>query len=439
MKLFLRPRVFILEKLSEQFELINGGINNLCILKVSIIIPVYNVEKFLDQCIISVIRQTLNEVEIICINDASTDNSLAILNKYAEIDHRIRIFSNFKNRGLSFSRNYGLDCSLGEYVYFLDADDMIIEETLDELYTEAKLQNLDSVYFDTKIIFQNDKIKKIWSRYKARRTGEYENITNGENMFIDFMVNKDYEPPVWKQFWRRAYLIKHDLKFPVGLIHEDIIFSFMAIMQAERVACIKKQYHKYYIRENSITTSPINENKFKSLFISYCKITAFSLEKNFSPKTVNAIDEYLDGLYETIKKMYKLSKLNSRLITFEDKLIQRIFDLMKNNLDEIEENNIIKDNIELIKKYDIVVICGAGGIAAKTWEILKVYGIDISAFLVSDKRSNAKKFIGKNVYDIKEFVNHKCDCLVLVATQTCYHRAMISTLKQYHFNNILVV
>lgn len=116
--------------------------------KVSIIIPVYNVEPYLHECLDHVIHQTLKEIEIICVNDASTDNSLNVLKEYAERDSRIQILDQKVNNGLSISRNIGANCAVGEYIYFLDSDDFIELNTMEKLYNHAKSYMVDVVVFD---------------------------------------------------------------------------------------------------------------------------------------------------------------------------------------------------------------------------------------------------------------------------------------------------
>ena len=121
-------------------------------IKVSVIIPVYNVEKFLRDCIESVINQTLSDIEIICINDGSPDNSIDILNEYASIDPRITVISQ-ENRGLSVARNRGMRLAKGKYLYFIDSDDKLLDpDALEVLYTKAEEKNTDiliatSVYY----------------------------------------------------------------------------------------------------------------------------------------------------------------------------------------------------------------------------------------------------------------------------------------------------
>ena len=114
--------------------------------KISIIVPVYNVEKYLKECLDSLINQTLEDIEIICINDGSTDNSLAILEEYQKKDSRIKVFSQ-KNQGVSAARNLGIEKATGEYLTFLDSDDRLELNTCEILYKETIAKNSDFLFF----------------------------------------------------------------------------------------------------------------------------------------------------------------------------------------------------------------------------------------------------------------------------------------------------
>ena len=141
-----------------------SGIKMTSNVKVSVIVPVYNVEKYLKDCLNSVINQTLEDIEIICVNDGSTDNSLAILEDYAKKDSRIKII-NQKNKGLSGARNTGMKHVQGEYILFLDSDDWLKEDALSELYWSHLDDNLDMLFFQTVDYYEED------GRYELNQFG----------------------------------------------------------------------------------------------------------------------------------------------------------------------------------------------------------------------------------------------------------------------------
>lgn len=218
--------------------------------KVSVIIPIYNVEKYLRECIDSVINQTLEDIEIICINDGSTDNSLNILNSYD--DKRIKII-NQENKGLSVSRNVGLDNANGEYVCFLDSDDYLETFALKELYEIAKNNSTDFVVF--KLLNFDDKTRE-------RIIDDFY-----ENPILKEKVDGRVFNPV-EDVGRRIFglpvtapgnLFKNefikDMRFPENLVFEDNPFYTEALLKAKRAYFYDKHLYFRRVRPDSISQS----------------------------------------------------------------------------------------------------------------------------------------------------------------------------------------
>ena len=184
--------------------------------KVSVIIPVYNVEKYLEECLESIIDQSLEDIEIVCVNDGSTDNSLSILESYAELDNRIKIISQ-ENHGLAAARNTGLKNINGDYVYFIDSDDFLELSALEELYNLAKEKSLDFVMF--KLINFDDEINEYYT-IPDYEMSEISNLI-GENVF-NF---EDLEDLIFKiavssvnKLYNMDFINKTGASFPEGLI-----------------------------------------------------------------------------------------------------------------------------------------------------------------------------------------------------------------------------
>uniref|UniRef100_UPI003AEFCC04 glycosyltransferase family 2 protein n=1 Tax=Cetobacterium sp. TaxID=2071632 RepID=UPI003AEFCC04 len=169
-------------------------------LKVSIIIPVYNVELYLREALDSVINQTLKEIEIIIVNDGSTDNSLEIVKEYETKDHRI-IVINQENQGLSGARNSGLKIAKGHYIYFMDSDDYIALDTLEICYECALEKQLDFVFFDAQS-FTKDDIDISEYNYDRSRNIKEKTIYSGKEALKKLLNQKKYRSAVWLNFIR---------------------------------------------------------------------------------------------------------------------------------------------------------------------------------------------------------------------------------------------
>ena len=224
-------------------------------IKVSIIIPIYNVEEYLEECLVSAVKQTLNDIEIICVNDGSLDNSMEIVKRYAEKDERI-VIVNKENGGLSSARNAGLDVASGEYVYFLDSDDYIVEDAMEVLYDEAKLWKLDSIYFDAESFFDQDETREKVDNYDDYyiRKNNYSKVVSGLELLANMEENDEFRASACLQMNRTAFLKEKNIRFIEGIIHEDNPFTLECMMEAQRTKHILDVLYMRRLREDSIMT-----------------------------------------------------------------------------------------------------------------------------------------------------------------------------------------
>ena len=226
-------------------------------IKVSVVIPIYNVEEYIEECILSVMRQTLREIQIICVNDGTKDNSMEIIYRMAAKDDRIVILEK-ENGGLSSARNAGMDRAKGEYLYFLDSDDWIQSEMLEELYEKASSNELDVIYFGASTIYESPKVKRRFQRrfegYYHRR-GKYPDVLSGTEMLQVLEQNGEYRTAAWQQFLRTGFLRNNNIRFYEGILHEDNLFSLQCILMAERTMTVNQDYYVRRVRNESIMTS----------------------------------------------------------------------------------------------------------------------------------------------------------------------------------------
>ena len=293
--------------------------------KVSVIIPVYNTEKYLRECLDSVVNQTLQDIEIICINDGSTDNSLGILKEYEKLDNRIRIISQ-QNQGQSVARNCGIVESRGQFIYFMDSDDYLELTALEESYEISKRNNLDILIFKL-INFDDGSAEKYTSEYY-----EMDFLKPMNNKIFNYQelgsnsLNIAVSPP-GKLF--KKELIS-EMKFLDGLIFEDNLFFAEAMINAERVLFYDKHLYNRRIRKDSTTSS--NNLKFADSIIIINKI--IDLFKKY--------DLYEDFKYGLAKK--KIDSAYFRYSLVDDEFKEEFFCRVKNdfkNYEEEYENSIL--------------------------------------------------------------------------------------------------
>ena len=249
-------------------------------IKVSVIIPVYNAQKYVKECIDSVLHQTLQDFEIICIDDGSVDHSGLILKEYAAKDDRVVLFSQ-TNQGPSTARNVGINSARGQYIYFLDSDDFIESDALETACREMDNKRLDIVYFDTYAFGEEGITQKAIedkNKYYARSC-DYPAIFTGEELLYALLKNHDYSCPVWKQVIRRDFLRQHQIRFYDGIIHEDELYTIQTMMLAKRVAYIERVLHHRRLRSGSIMTRSIDFQSVYGYFICVKEAYPFLLER----------------------------------------------------------------------------------------------------------------------------------------------------------------
>ena len=223
--------------------------------KISVVIPVYNVEKYLRDCLDSVINQTLKEIEIICVNDGSTDGSLAILEEYAKKDGRIKII-NQENHGLSTARNVGIENINSELCYFLDSDDYIEPDTLEYALKIFEKFDIDYFCFGSQAFVEGtardeETLNRTNNYLKIRRDGLYE---------LNFDIGLNTNIHVWNKVFKKSIIDEYNIRFPIGLLYEDIYFMWHYFFVSKVAYYDESIYHHYRIHKSSIMEK-VNENK----------------------------------------------------------------------------------------------------------------------------------------------------------------------------------
>lgn len=251
--------------------------------KVSIIIPIYNTECFVEEAVRSVMNQTLKDIEIILVNDGSTDNSLSIIQSLAAEDPRLAIISQ-KNQGLSVTRNEGLKIAKGKYLYFMDSDDAIEKDTLEICYLKCENTQADFVLFDASIL--NDENININLNYQHK--GCIEDIEYSGKQALNILIeNHSFSSSVCLHFIKTSYLKEIRLSFYPHILHEDQLFTCLLYLQAKCISYIHKPLFKRRIRDNSIMTRTFTLKNMCSYFTVTDQLLAYASKHYESLSTVN--------------------------------------------------------------------------------------------------------------------------------------------------------
>lgn len=223
--------------------------------KLSVILPVYNVEKYLPRCLDSLLNQTLKDLEIICVNDGSTDNSLNVLNEYASKDNRLVII-NQKNNGPGNARNSGLDIAKGEYIGFVDPDDWVEINAFEELYETAKKFDAKVLLFNFKAVSDINTVCHSQTDYFKEKLGYDLDETH---YFTRFTLKEHFIDKIWSGIWDKIYsrefLQKFNIRFPESYSGEDWMFNLKVYYYSDKIYYLNKYLYYYYQRRTSLVYS----------------------------------------------------------------------------------------------------------------------------------------------------------------------------------------
>lgn len=294
-------------------------------MKVSVIIPVYNVASYIEACIESVFKQTYRNIEIIFVDDCGTDNSMDTIKqsttRYAE-SHHIKILHHSKNKGLSAARNTGINHATGDYLLFLDSDDTLPPDALENLVAEA------NKYPNVSFVIGN--IRQTTGKRQSVHSMNLPNYIDAPRQILyDFLSHK-WHSMAWNKLISKEFLTANNICFWEGKYHEDIDFSFKLALYANSMAYCPKPTYNYLIRQNSITTNKCLKNYEDYIHIlqNNCNIL---MHKNIPLQyTETYLTEHLYSLCYNIAKeknpaisLADKKTLLSRIKTLKSKYAQR--------------------------------------------------------------------------------------------------------------------
>ena len=298
-------------------------------IKVSIIIPVYNVEKYINKCIDSALNQSLQEIEVIAVNDGSTDKSLEILQSYN--DPRLKIITQ-ENQGLSGARNTGIVAATGDFLLFLDSDDYIHEDMAKGMYAQALKEQSDIVICRYEQVYENGD-----THYTS---GITKGLSQGE-LFKRLLAAK-LSTMACDKMYLRSLFIENDIKYPLGLYHEDVPVTYRLFYYAKKISVVEKVYYYWLRREGSISKS-ISEKHINDVF-TFLEMTKNFLKKEnvyekYEKEFLRRVYHFIVGLIDRIYLFNNSEKEQEILI---EKIIHQIH---KNKYDST-------DKIKKLKQYD---------------------------------------------------------------------------------------
>jgi glycosyltransferase involved in cell wall biosynthesis len=284
--------------------------------KISIIVPVYNVEAYLRRCLDSLVNQTLKDIEIIIVNDGSKDNSQSIIDEYAKKDERIKALIK-KNGGLSDARNFGMKYAKGEYLAFVDSDDYVDLDMYENMYNKSLTDKADIVECDF-----------IWE-YPQKNKIDKSKID--KNMIISTRV------VAWNKIYRRNLIANNKIDFPIGLRYEDVLFCYKLLPYVKSIAYVDKPFYHYIQRPGSIANT--QNEKVRDIY----KILELVIQYYKDKKIYEKYHDQLEFIY----MRYIFGSSFKRAIKIENKklrydVLREGFDLLNINFPNWHKNKYLK-------------------------------------------------------------------------------------------------
>ncbi|MBQ8751381.1 MAG: glycosyltransferase [Alphaproteobacteria bacterium] len=401
--------------------------------KISVIIPIYNGEQYLTKCLESVINQTLKDIEIICINDGSTDNSLSVLQEYASKDDRI-IIINKENEGQGIARNKGIEIAKGEYIGFVDPDDWIDINMYEKMYSQAILLSSEIVVCNL-IKYQeyNNKLTKFHFHSKAKNSRQLINMDIETEKNIEkniynktLLISPCYS---WNRIYKRTLLVNNNIYFSKLKCYEDCIFILKSNLFAKNISFIKNEFYYYRLRDTS--TLRAYNNRHKDLFITIKELRDFLMQQK------NNLNQNLDffsvmNVYYTYNNYDKKSR---KILLKEASQYLSTRNLLDINL------KILKDKYKEIKKY-LKIFFNIKNTGDKRHKIITFLGVKLKVKNIKGVWKKEEKWFKKIIKNQKKYPKDTYllfDCLSDKNTECIDAYSLFTYMKEHGYKTYYIL
>lgn len=310
--------------------------------KVSVIVPVYNVEEYIDKCLNTLVHQTLEDIEFIVVNDGATDNSKNIILNYKEKYPNKIVYVEKENGGLSDARNYGMPYAKGEYIAFLDSDDYVELNIYEKLYNRAIETDADMVECDFYWEYPDKKVHDQNANYKSE-----------SDMYANARV------VAWNKLYKRDILLNSGILFPKGLRYEDLEFFYKILPQLKKIELINEPLIHYVQRDNSITY--VQNERTKEIFTILDNVLEYYKQNGLYEK----YNQELEYMYVRIlfgSSLKRMTKIKEK--TIRKKLLQETLEKVYETFPNWKKNKILTENntpknlyLRTINKFTFKIYC----------------------------------------------------------------------------------
>ncbi|MCI5933900.1 MAG: glycosyltransferase [Lachnospiraceae bacterium] len=398
-------------------------------MKFSIIIPVYNADQYIDRCLKSILKQEM-DFEIICVDDGSSDQSKEILDRYEKQYHSVNVIYSGCNEGPSIARNKGLRAASGEYIWFVDSDDYISDNSLIELHNMVQSEQPDFVTFGSVNEFKTHEIEEKYNRGCAGYTMNYNVPCTGVQLMEQLLASNELVTAgAWRYIYNRKFLLDNKLFFLENIINEDVLFVIQCYLSANKVILSTKNFYHYFRRDSSITTTEDAVTTVKNFFVCYSELFKYAMVTKDIEKQ-KAVIQILDLLAEYIQQTRQEVQQD---VIFEDIFRQYMYGLLFDDSKFQKNQKTFLD--EFVLSESNVYIYGAGTFARRILEMLNVLDVKINGVLVTKKNRNT--FMGHEVIAYEDLDEKKENVTVVIGIKGENGEKVRTQLRQDGYKNVI--
>lgn len=415
--------------------------------KISVIVPVYNVESYLADCLDSILKQSFMDIEVICINDGSSDGSLEILEKYAKKDSRIQIVSQ-ENQGLSGARNTGIEYATGKYLCFVDSDDMLAAGALQKIFDSFQKEDADLICYNTSVLYESETLAMQDNKKDYfRRKEEYLEPATGIELFEQMMGNEDFCVAAWLLAVKIEWIRQKGIRFENGIIHEDNKYCIECYLNASIARYIPDELYIYRVRNDSIMTKKPSYHRLYSLVVNYRYLLSVLLSGQYMQNVNQCIEKFAMELCGNIRSLNDILQKEHCNVNYNESpdLDFIFYSLRIGKYSEKKINTLVYEDgfIEWLKKAKGIVLYGAGNIGQIVYQYLHMVGMakKIVSFAVTKKNNEMERIYQLPIQSI-EMLSEKIkteNYLTILCVGEKLQDEIEDTCRYYGIVNILTI
>ena len=403
-------------------------------IKMSVVVPVYNSEKYLSSCIDSLINQSERRIEIICVNDGSSDGSFNIVSSYMTRDKRVLLIDNKNNMGASYSRNEAIKQCRGKYVMFVDSDDYLTsDDAIEQIVSYCDCHRLDMCFYKFSI-GSSDGAKAVSDGI----LGVYDNIYSGEELLGHFSRNKEFFLYMCSACYNRSFLHENGLFLSNLIIGEGGDYILRCLITAKTVGVLNKRIYHYRIHDGS--TNSREDSASEALwgrFTQFSNVIRILLAHRGSESISTFLDYYEKKVVGGLK-LLESDDRNKYLSRCRDDFERILFKLL--NAYDIYGIEIEKDIVSRLNECNSVFVYGLGYATEEVLVKLSEKNIIVEGLIVSQYNSQRRVYMGHKIYrvDDKELASKKAESIVVVAAHKRHNKAILEKCRENGFNNLVL-